>query len=105
MRKILFGTLMICSLNLFGTNPDSLKITQPLYNKYQITNDKMDGLLILVAGLTFTSIGAIREYNRKPEVLHSYSIRTNPNNGRYINYLMFGAGVGFTIGGGIKLIK
>jgi hypothetical protein len=105
MRKILFGTLMMCSLNLFGTNLDSLTITQSLYNKHQIINEKNDGLLMLVSGLVFTSIGVIREYNRKPEVLHSYSVEVNPNRGKYINYLLFGAGVGFTIGGGIKLIK
>jgi len=105
MRKILFGTLMMCSLNLFGTNLDSLTITQSLYNKYHVTNNKTDGLLMLVSGLAFTSIGVIREYNRKPEALHSYSVEVNPNRGKYINYLMFGAGVGFTIGGGIKLIK
>ena len=96
---------MISSLNLLGSNPDSLRITQSLYNKYHVTNNKTDGLLMLVAGLTFTSIGVIREYNRKPEVLHNYSVEVNPNRGKYINYLMFGAGVGFTIGGGIKLIK
>jgi len=105
MKKILFGILMISSLNLLGSNPDSLKITQSLYNKYQINDKKTDGLLMLVAGLTFTSIGVIREYNRKPEVLHSYSVEVSPNRGKYINYMMIGAGIGFTIGGGIKLIK
>jgi hypothetical protein len=105
MKKILFGILMISSLNLLGSNPDSLRITQSLYNKYHVTNNKTDGLLMLVSGIAFTSIGVIREYNRKPEVLHNYSVEVNPNRGKYINYLMFGAGVGFTIGGGIKLIK
>jgi hypothetical protein len=105
MTKILFGILMISSLNLLGSNPDSLRITQSLYNKYNVTDNKTDGLLMLVAGLTFTSIGVFREYNRKPEVLHSYSVKTNPNNGKYINYMMIGAGIGFTIGGGIKLIR
>jgi hypothetical protein len=105
MKTILFGILMISSLNLLGSNPDSLRITQSLYNKYHVTNNKTDGLLMLVAGLTFTSIGVIREYNREPEVLHSYSVVVNPNRGKYINYMMIGAGIGFTIGGGIKLIK
>jgi hypothetical protein len=105
MRKILFGILMISSLNLLGSNPDSLKISQPIFNRYQISDKKMDGLLIFAVGMTFTSIRVIREYNRKPETLHSYSVKTNPNNGKYINYMMIGVGIGFTIGGGIKLIK
>ena len=105
MKKILFGILMISSLNLLGSNPDSLRITQSLYNKYHVTNNKTDGLLMLVSGIAFTSIGVIREYNRKPEVLHSYSVEVNPNRGKYINYMMIGTGIGFTIGGGIKLIK
>lgn len=105
MRKILFGILMISSLNLLGSNPDSLKISQPIFNRYQISDKKMDGLLIFAVGMTFTSIGVIREYNRKPETLHSYSVKTDPNNGKYINYMMIGTGIGFTIGGGIKLIK
>ena len=105
MKTILFGILMISSLNLLGSNPDSLRITQSLYNKYHVTNNKTDGLLMLVSGLAFTSIGVIREYNRKPEVLHRYSVEVNPNRGKYINYMMIGTGIGFTIGGGIKLIK
>ncbi len=105
MRKILFGILMISSLNLLGSNPDSLKISQPIFNRYQISDKKMDGLLIFAVGMTFTSIRVIREYNRKPETLHSYSVKTDPNNGKYINYMMIGTGIGFTIGGGIKLIK
>jgi hypothetical protein len=105
MKKILFGILMVSSLNLLGSNPDTLRITQSLYNKHNITNNKTDGVLMLVAGLTFMSIGMIRESTRNPETLHSYSVKTNPNNGKYINYMMIGAGIGFTIGGGIKLIK
>jgi hypothetical protein len=53
--------------------------------------------------LLITSIGVVREVTRGPEPIHPNSTRVNPNAPAILNYMLVGAGLGFT-GFGVKLV-
>jgi hypothetical protein len=107
MRTLLFILLALISLQSIALPPDTVLSKQDYYitpmKLKTSTTDKNTGALCIVAGLTLTGIGLMKEYTREPYPNHSTSIGYNPEAPRVLNYLLIGSGLGLT-GYGIKLL-
>ena len=105
MKTILLILALSIGLNSMASDPITKAIPNKIYKDFTVTNRKLDGILLLTAGVVLIGLGIYEESIRNPYPNHPTSIDYNSNAGRNINYMIIGAGIGFGLGGGIKLIK
>ena len=92
-------TINLRTYDYYDATPYRFK--QPMIDVHTETFNS--GVTSIVAGLLITSIGVVREVTRGPEPIHPNSIHANPNAPAILNYMLVGAGLGFT-GFGVKLV-
>lgn len=103
MKTILLILALSIGLNSMASDPITKAIPNKIYKEFRTTEPKIDGILLLTVGVAILGLGIYQESIRQPYPYHSTSIDYNPNAGRNINYMVMGAGIGFGLGGGIKL--
>ncbi len=103
MKKLLLISTLLISLNSWSKTLDTLSISTDFNLPKPQPESVSTGITSLVCGLLITSIGVVREVNRKPEPYHAHMIDYNSNAGRTLNMMMIGSGLTFT-GIGVKLL-
>jgi hypothetical protein len=104
MKNILLILALSIGLNSMASDPIKKEIPNRIHKEFRTAEPKVDGILLLAAGAAILGLGIYQESIRQPYPYHSTSIDYNPNVGRNINYMVMGAGIGFGLGGAIKLL-
>ena len=105
MKTILLILALSIGLNSMANDPITTSIPNKVYKDFTVTERKTEGILMLTAGIVLIGLGVYRESIRQPYPTHATDINYKPNVERTINYMIIGAGIGFGLGGGIKLIR
>ncbi len=105
MKTILLILALSIGLNSMASDPIKKEIPNKIYKEFKMSENKIDGIVMIAAGVVILGLGIYEESIRNPYPNHPTSIDYNSNAGRNLNYMIIGTGLAFNIGGGIKLIR